>query len=359
MGDIDPVFADHFAAIFNSLPNGLLVTDADGRVLFLNPAFCRLVGLPADTPAGRPLAHYIRDENVIRLVLEVSSRCRPQTEEATPECEFTIGSDKILLARIQPISGVPRGCLGAVVNVMDITAMKVLDRLKNEFVAKVSHELRSPLSTIHEQLAMLLSDLAGQVSPADTHMLSRAKEKTKGLNALIGDLLDLSRIESGAVCKEPRPVPLEELLENIIAFLSGQAAAKKQQLIFIQPKAPPPPLHADPLALESIFGNLITNAINYSPEGGRIEVRLAVEGDMLEVSVTDNGFGIEERYMDKIFERFYRIKNEKTRFITGTGLGLPIVKGLVDSMRGRIRVRSRPGQGSTFTILLPLDSGNR
>jgi two-component system phosphate regulon sensor histidine kinase PhoR len=223
-------------------------------------------------------------------------------------------------------------------------------------VAKVSHELRSPLSTIHEQLALVMSDVVGQVSPTDEHLLSRAKEKTQGLIFLIGDLLDLSRIESGVVCKTLRPVVLDELLENVIEFLGTRAAAKQQRLTLSLPRGSLPPLKADPLALESIFGNLITNAINYTPEGGSIEVKVAVDGADLRVAVSDTGFGIEPRHLDKIFERFYRIKNEQTRYVTGTGLGLPIVQGLVESLGGKIHVQSTPGQGSTFTVRLPVNS---
>ena len=108
------------------------------------------------------------------------------------------------------------------------------------------------------------------------------------------------------------------------------------------------------MALESIFGNLITNAITYTQEGGRIRVELDRAGINIRVKVVDNGFGIDEKYIDKIFDRFYRVKDERTRYITGTGLGLPIVKGLVDSLGGIIEVTSTPGEGSTFTVLLPV-----
>jgi signal transduction histidine kinase len=217
----------------------------------------------------------------------------------------------------------------------------------------VSHELRSPLSTIHEQLAVVLGEMVDQVSSSGEHLLSRAKEKTQGLISLIGDLLDLSRIESGAVCEAHKPVALEELLANIIDFLNTRAAAKQQTLILTQPKDPLPSIKADPLALESIFGNLITNAINYTPEKGSVEVRISRAGINLQVQVIDNGLGMESRHLDRIFDRFYRVKTEKTRYITGTGLGLPIVKGLVDALGGIIRVESTPDEGSTFTVLLP------
>ena len=340
-------------AILDALPIGVVVTDSDGAVVLFNPAFARYMALPPDMVPGDALSSYVQDNGLQRRILELSVGCQADGgQEAS--YEFSMGGETFLLARGRPVTGEQGQCLGAVVTLVDITAMKVLDRLKGEFVAKVSHELRSPLSTIHEQLAMVLTDLVGQLSPTDEHLLSRAKEKTQGLISLIGDLLDLSRIESGVVCRAPTSVQLDELLENIIAFLGTKIAAKHQTIRLIRSRTPLVAIQADPLALESIFGNLIANAINYSPDGGAIEVLLDHTDAELRVAVRDKGFGIEARHLDKIFERFYRVKTEKTRYITGTGLGLPIVKGLVEALGGRIEVASVPDQGSTFTVILPV-----
>ena len=243
---------------------------------------------------------------------------------------------------------------GAVVVLEDITALKVLDQVKSEFVAKVSHELRSPLSTIHEQLAMVLGEMVGDESKNDQYILARAKEKTHGLISLIGDLLDLSRIEAGIVHQEPKPVRLEELLKSIVDFLGTRAKGRRQAVILELSENRFPLFTADPMVLESIFGNLITNAINYTPDGGEVKISAGFNEKSMHVTVKDNGFGIEARHLEQIFERFYRVKDEKTRYITGTGLGLPIVKGLLDSLGGTISVRSTPGKGSAFTVLLPV-----
>jgi two-component system, OmpR family, phosphate regulon sensor histidine kinase PhoR len=339
--------------IVDSLPSGLFVTNTEGIVVLMNPACRQDLELPPDTATGRPIDTYIDDDRLCSLVLDISRGRHIDTEDI-PSYEFSPASDKFLMARCQPVRGAAGQCLGALVNLVDITTLKVLDRLKSEFVAKVSHELRSPLATIHEQLALVLSDMIGQVSESDQHLLSRAKEKTRGLISLIGDLLDLSRIESGTVCQAPKPVQVEKLLADIVDFLQARALAKTQTLTFDAPADPLPPIEADPLALESIFGNLITNAINYTQEEGRIRVTAAHVGPHLRVRVMDNGFGIEPRHLERIFERFYRVKNDRTRFITGTGLGLPIVKGLVDALGGLIQVESKPDAGSTFTVLIPV-----
>lgn len=339
--------------IIESLPNGVLVTNASGRVVLMNPACRQYLGLSPNKETGLPVVEYIADDGLCRLIMEISEGCHVDYDDI-PTYEFATSGETYLLARARPVLGEKRECLGTVVTFADVTTMKVLDRLKSEFVAKVSHELRSPLSTIHEQLALVMNDMVGEMSKNDAHLLSRAKEKTQGLISLIGDLLDLSRIESGSVCHEEKSIQIGELLKGIVDFLGTKAKTKHQSLSLHLPPEAIPPLTSDPLALESIFGNLVTNAINYTQEGGDIKVIVDRAGVNLRVKIQDNGFGMDAKHLEKIFERFYRVQNEKTRFITGTGLGLPIVKGLVDSMHGVIEVESEPGRGSIFTVLLPL-----
>jgi two-component system phosphate regulon sensor histidine kinase PhoR len=338
--------------IIESFPSGVVVTDPKGRVMLMNPAFKQLLGIDSSLKTGNPLKDYLPDEDLCRLVLEISQGKHVDYDDI-PNYEFSLPGEKYFMAKGQPVLGEKKECLGAVLNIVDISAMKLLDNLKSEFVAKVSHELRSPLSTIHEQLALVIKDMVGEDFAQDHHILDRAREKTKGLISLIGDLLDLSRIEEGIICHEPQSIRLEEILKNIIEFLSTSAQKKNQSLTLVLPQDELPELIADPIALESIFGNLVTNAINYTQEGGEIIVTADMAGINSRVRVKDNGFGIADKYLNKIFDRFYRVKDDKTRYITGTGLGLPIVKGLLDSMGGFIDVESEPGKGSVFTVLLP------
>jgi PAS domain S-box-containing protein len=340
--------------VLESLPNGVGVINAQGQVVLMNPAFLHHLGLPPDTATDQQIDEYIADSEFCQLIREISQGKHVDYEDI-PVYELTISDEKFIQARSRPVLGDRKECLGAVVNFVDITNMKIIDRMKSEFVAKVSHELRSPLATIHEQLVHVLADMVKESSRVDPHILIRAKEKAHGLISLIGDLLDLSRIEAGMVTQEPKQVRLENLLNDIVDFLGGRAADKNQALILDLPEKPLPVLTADPLALESIFGNLITNALNYTQAGGQIRVKVELAGLSIQVSIIDNGFGIEARHLTKIFERFYRVKDENTRFITGTGLGLPIVKGLVDSLGGFIDVESTPGSGSKFTVTLPVN----
>ena len=339
--------------IVNSLPNGVLVTNTDGIVVMMNPACRYHLGENTPIKPGSVIEDYVPDAALCRLIREITTGKHIDYEDI-PDQEMRVSEKRYLLVRGQPVLGEKRECLGAVINFVDISDMKILDRLKSEFVAKVSHELRSPLSTIHEQLALVIKDMVGETTAHDHHILSRAKDKTQGLISLIGDLLDLSRIEEGLICHEPQPVRLEEIIRNIVDFLETKAGNKNQSLEMVLPEKPLPELSADPIAIESIFGNLITNAINYTQYGGKIQVVIDRAGINARVKVIDNGFGIADKHLDKIFERFYRVKDDKTRYITGTGLGLPIVKGLADSLGGFIDVESIPGKGSTFTVLLPV-----
>lgn len=346
--------------IIESLPNGVIVTNPEGNVILINPACCQYLGCGFEEEnkedAG-PIDRYIDDDELCSLAKNISKgKYIDYTELPSKEIETKDG--KFLLARCRPVIGDKQECLGCVVNLMDISAMKTLDLLKSEFVSKVTHELRSPLSTIHEQLDMVIRSEHEQSDQQDQYMLSRAKEKVYGLISTIGDLLDLSRIETGASAKSHNPVKVDEVLKNITDFLDARAIAKKQTLTLETPTNLLPTLKTDIVTLESVFGNLIANAINYTQDGGEIKVIADKTGNNIRVQVIDNGFGIEAKHMDKIFKRFYRVKNDKTRFLVGTGLGLPIVKNIVDSMNGFIEVKSEVGKGSTFTVILPLDQSD-
>lgn len=343
--------------IIESLPNGVMVTSSEGKVVLINPACYRYLDIDPQKEIGSiTLDEILNNKELCSLIIDISKGKYIDYADI-PVHEIEVNNKKFFMVRCRPVLGEKKECLGAVVNFVDISTMKALDQLKSEFVAKVSHELRSPLSTIHEQLNMVMAasmkDNKGS-SEEEKYMLSRAKEKTRALISTIGDLLDLSRIEAGMSAKNPQPVIVDDLLRNIVEFLNARAVAKKQTLTITTPDTHLPAISADPIALESVFGNLISNAINYTPDEGRIDVSCDLAGNNIRVIVKDNGFGIDAKYMDKIFEKFYRVKNDKTRFITGTGLGLPIVKGIVDSMNGYIDVESEMNKGTTFTVLLPL-----
>jgi PAS domain S-box-containing protein len=341
-------------SIVEAMPNGVMVTNSQGQVVLMNQAVREQLGLAQDCQIGQAVASYVPDQDLCSLVTSVGQE--PDSGEVST-CELDMGREVTLLVKARPIRGDHGEHHGSVVVFVDISAIRKLDRLKSEFVAKVSHELRSPLSTIHEQMAMVIQDLLEQEGLIqDQRILSRVQERTKGLINLVEDLLDLSKLEAGAAYQNVDDVQVEDLLTRLIGYLRDQAQGKDQELNLYLPSKQAAPVRADPKALESVFTNVISNALKYTPQQGRVDVTLkADQPGKLVLLVADNGYGIDEEEQDRIFERFYRIKDEKTRFITGSGLGLPIVKGILDDLGGSIRVQSTKGEGSTFEIVLPTE----
>ncbi len=343
-------------SIVEAMPNGVMVTNSQGQVVLMNQAVREQLALDPECEIGHSVDSYIPDQELCSFVCNVGQG----NDGEVSTCELEMGREVTLLVKARPIRGEEGGHLGSVVVFVDISAIRKLDRLKSEFVAKVSHELRSPLSTIHEQMAMVIQDLLEQEGLIrDQRILSRVQERTKGLINLVEDLLDLSRLEAGAAYQEVQDVHVEEVLPRLVEYLHDQAQEKEQELNLSLPQGKLDPVRADPKALESVFNNVISNALKYTPEHGRVDVSLEAEQPgWLILRVVDNGYGIDESEQTRIFERFYRVKDDKTRYITGSGLGLPIVKGILDDLGGRIEVHSQKGQGSTFVITLPTeDSG--
>jgi signal transduction histidine kinase len=242
--------------------------------------------------------------------------------------------------------------LGTVTVFHDVTVFKELDAMKNDFVHMVSHELRSPMTAIKLQHEVILDGLAGEVTPKQRELLSRAQAKIQGLLELINESLDIAKIEAGHRQLELLPLELGELLQEVVKLLEAKAADQK---VTLNLTVPPdlPPIRADRRSLEEVFINLVSNAINYSPDGGAVTISGFSHGEYLEVRVADTGIGIEPEEIPKIFDKFYRVKHPRTRQIIGTGLGLALVKGIVDAHRGTVEVESRLGMGSTFRVFLP------
>lgn len=337
--------------IVESLPNGVLVTNMAGQIVLMNPTARAFLNLPGNAGLGENIRDCIKYDCLCQYLMDVAKSS--SSDETMKPCELGLGDERYVLAQGKPVKSEDGQSLGAVVNLSDISDMKLFDRLKSEFVAKVSHELRSPLSIIHQQLAMVMRKGSVKSQDDSSHILGRAKEKTQTLISMISELLDISRIEAGNNGQTLVEVRVDKLLSKIVEFMDAQAKEKKQSLKLGICEKDIPLVIADPIALESVFSNLIANAIKYTPDKGEILVRADVTDDMIRVRVKDNGFGMEAKHLSKIFEKFYRIKDDNTRFINGTGLGLPIAKSLVEALNGKISVESQIGKGSEFTILLP------
>jgi PAS domain S-box-containing protein len=229
-------------------------------------------------------------------------------------------------------------------------ALRKLDRLKDEFIALVSHELRTPLTSIIGY-AELLRDQRGSGQDAD-RVIEVIERNAQRLLRLVGDLLVLSRIESGKMAMEFGSADLADIAERATEEMRPYAERKHIELTLSATAVPG--FSGDPTRLAQLLGNLISNALKFTPDGGKVEVRLGVEGDQAVIAVTDTGIGIPAADRERIFERFFRTECATRQAIPGTGLGLTITKAIVEAHHGTIAVESEEGRGTTFRIYLPL-----
>jgi two-component system, OmpR family, phosphate regulon sensor histidine kinase PhoR len=335
--------------IIHCMASGVLVTDREQIVVLHNPALIHLLQVSEEL-VGKPMEEIHSLQLLSEAILQVLKENGPRTISQ----DSCLGETNPVYFRMHTaaVTGEQGEVLGTVSVIEDITYLKDLDRMKNEFVAMVAHELRAPLSAIQQQVAVILEGLAGEVTTKQRELLGRSQERAKGLLDLIRDLLDISKMETGSSFQQKEPQDLLPLADKTVALLLPQAQAKGQALE-LRSQEDLPLINADPMAMEEILTNLISNAIKYTPEGGRIQVVLKPEAEYLLLQISDNGIGIAHENLPRIFDKFYRVKNEKTRQIVGTGLGLPIVKQLVEAHLGFIEVESQPDQGTTFRVLLP------
>jgi PAS domain S-box-containing protein len=338
------------------LSDGVMCTDNRKQAVLVNPAFLRMIGACETEVTGWGVGTFIQEPLVLEMIDKALAMPTDEFVELSGElCRKQRGGteEKVLTVRCTPFRDRRGLTLGTITVLHDITIRKQMERMKSDFVSLVSHEIRSPMNSLLMQLRIIIDGLAGDITERQAEILGRASEKIQNLATMSSELLDLARMESGSVVLEKEPVDMAAVIEDQVAFHLPRAAAKGLDLI-LDPLPPLPPIHANRQNMEEVLSNLITNAILYTPSGGHITVSASSTDDTLHVSVSDSGIGIPGEDLERIFSRFYRVKNENTRYIHGTGLGLPIVKRIVEAHQGSIEVRSRPDQGSVFTVHLPL-----
>ncbi|MFC1715924.1 sensor histidine kinase, partial [Candidatus Poribacteria bacterium] len=233
-----------------------------------------------------------------------------------------------------------------------VNDLKDVDRMRSEFVLIVSHDLRSPLGTIHTCLKVLLDGILGEIDEKQRDMIQRAERQTDTLLVMVKDLLDFSRIRVGRSLQKTESLQLNDIIQEIVDFISPQAAGKN---VAIEIDTSPhfPHIYADRGNMERLFTNLISNAVKYNLEGGSVNIKAMEDGDMVSVEVSDTGIGIPSDDVARVFDVFHRANNAKSVEEVGSGVGLSIVKQIVEVHGGTIRVQSEEGKGSTFTVDLP------
>jgi two-component system phosphate regulon sensor histidine kinase PhoR len=344
---------DRQSTVLGGMMEGVIAVDRRERVVFANVAAGRMFDFRPGMVEGRRLLEVVRNHTLDEAVAAVLATREPQRLETTQD-----GTETMSVAiQATPLPGDP--CPGVVLVMHETTALRRLESLRRDFVANVSHELKTPLSSI-KAYAETLRNGALNDPQASVTFVERIQEQADRLHHLILDMLSLARIESEQEVFEISSVSVQEAVDGCFAAHRPAAEAKQIQLI-AESQSTGCFVKADPEGLREILDNLVDNAIKYTPDGGRVIVRWraneAADGGSAQtatIEVEDTGIGIAADALTRVFERFYRVDKARSRELGGTGLGLAIVKHLAQSFGGGVSARSQTGQGSTFLVTLPL-----
>jgi two-component system, OmpR family, phosphate regulon sensor histidine kinase PhoR len=336
------------ATVLGGMIEGVIGVDRRERVLFANAAAGRLFDFRPSQVEGRRLLEVVRNHTLEEAVSAALATGQPQRLETTQD-----SGDKMSVAiQATPLAGDP--CPGVVIVMHETTELRRLESLRRDFVANVSHELKTPLSSI-KAYAETLRNGALDDRAASSTFVDRIIEQADRLHHLIVDMLSLARIESAQEVFEIVPVSIEEAVAECLANYQPAAAVKRIELRH-EPQQNNCLVRADKEGLREILDNLVDNAIKYTSESGRVIVRWRATADetMASIEVEDTGIGIPEDELSRVFERFYRVDKARSRELGGTGLGLAIVKHLAQSFGGTVSATSVERRGSTFRVVLPL-----
>lgn len=336
-------------ATIDSFPDPVVVVDPSGAVERANPSARRLLGVaPVDGEATAwgppsPIASHLSG------ALKGGADYLPTSFE-NAMCLRDDGQERHLLPRILSIRDATEGTLGAAVVLSDVTRFRLMDQLKSDMVSTVSHELKTPLTSLQMAVHLLLEEVVGPLTPKQAELLLAARQDSDRLLAMVNDLLDLARIEQGRVRLDLRPIPAGELIGESAAR-SAERAQDAGIALETDVREGLPPALADRDRIAHVFDNLIGNAIGHTGRGGRIRVTAEPAAGAIRFAVQDTGEGIPEEHLARIFDRFYRVPGSRASH--GAGLGLAITREIIEAHRGQISAESRPGAGSTFTFTLP------
>jgi two-component system phosphate regulon sensor histidine kinase PhoR len=333
-----------FQSILGTMIEGVFVLDSQNRVLYFNDAARRVLDCTSRSVEGRPVWEVVRAtelHDAVNTVVESGREFRKEVELNRNRCVVEV---TVVQLPLQPQPG-------TIVVLHDVTELRRLERMRREFVSNVSHELKTPLTSIQASADTLMD---GGLEDAENGRLfvSRILEQSERLQNLIQDMLRLARIESQSEAFQLRPVLVGEIIPGCV---DARTTVARSRHIELRLASGDPSLEvlADPSGLQTIVDNLVSNALNHTREGGRIDVSWHSAGEDIVIEVADDGIGIAGDHLERIFERFYRVDKARSRGIGGTGLGLAIVKHLASVFGGSIHVRSEVGKGSTFEVRLP------
>jgi two-component system sensor histidine kinase VicK len=331
--------------VLNSMTDGVIAVDPQNTVELANPAAGRFLAADTASLVGRPV------EDVMSSLLT-----RDEIEAATSggavitKAIVSGSEDNTVLQVISASTRGEQGRSGTVFVLQDVTSQERLDSLRKEFVANVSHELKTPITTVKSYVETLIDGaLVGGVA---RQFLEVILKETDRMSRLVRDLLDLSRIDYKQVAFDLRPVDPATLLRDSVRKLSVQAGNKGINLNIVAGETPA--VLADWDRLQQVVLNVVANSIEFTPQGGSVTLEAAENGEMVTFRIADTGIGIPQADLPRIFERFYRVDKARSRQMGGTGLGLAIAKEIIDAHKGRIRIESQVGKGTVVTFELPV-----
>jgi two-component system, OmpR family, phosphate regulon sensor histidine kinase PhoR len=324
--------------ILTNIQDGVIVLDVDQRFILVNQTARSAFNLGENNLTGKLFSDVVQKLELLDLLKT------PGSEHYPNQCEMELDDGRVFSAQLTPITEV-----GIAITFHDITYHKKLDRLKNDFVSTISHDLRSPLTAILGYIELL--DRAGPINDLQRDFIHRVQASVHSITALVNDLLNLGRIESGFDTRK-ETVTINSIVDGSLDLFAERLKAKKIQLTRNLPDKNPP-LFGNPIQLRQMVDNLMDNALKYTPDGGKVKLEVQVDGNQLILLVADSGCGIPPLDLPYIFDKFYRASNT-TADVPGTGLGLSIVKSIVESHQGRIWVDSTQDKGTTVIVVLPI-----
>jgi two-component system phosphate regulon sensor histidine kinase PhoR len=338
---------DLLEAVLGTMIDGVVVVNSSLTLLYVNRAARRLLDLGDKPVVGRLISEVSRSAP-LQDIIETSLR-----KVAHQQTELQLIRQKLTLAvSAAPLDLEPSG--GILIVLHDVTDLRRLERMRREFVSNVSHELKTPLTSIQAYAETLLSGgLEDQTHSRG--FVDRIQEQAERLQTLILDLLRLARIEADDVAFEIHSVDVGEVVVECVDD-RGDLARSKGLSLTMNPPGRAVLASAEAEGVRTIISNLVENALNYTPAGGRVEIDWGIVDDQVRIAVSDTGVGIPKEHQGRVFERFYRVDRARSRALGGTGLGLSIVKHLVQAFGGRVELESEQGKGSRFTVWLPVGS---
>jgi len=336
--------------ILNCMPDGVIVVDEARRIALYNPIAGKLLKISGEAVIGEQIGACIGCEDFCRAVNEVLESSPARDVRIAKEIESE--GFPPLMVHVAPVQMEDGRIIGVVVILQDISDQKMMEKIKHDLITKITHEIKAPAATISQLLMAALDETAGTLKDEQRNFVTRAREWSEEILQLVTDLLNISKTESGIAVQKLVPLNMNEIIGEVVELIKPQADKKKIEII-TDLNDDLPLINADINGMRDVFTNLLSNAVKYSDEETRVSISSKTDNDYLKISVSDRGFGIRKEDIPFLFDKFFRVKNEKTRYIMGTGLGLPIVKQIIDAHYGMIEVSSEENKGSTFTVFLP------